>query len=314
MQNFYGINLLTKREHFTNKKNELYCQQYCFDNNYISIGYQTGEDYKINTIEDYENLHKNDTDSSWKHLYNRFCGINKDDFVWVKKDARTYYLGKVANNNPFIPPDKWIQKIGLVKECIWVKDIEFDEVPGCVINQFSGRNRTLWQIRKMSDTVKQYCTLLYETKSNPKNQNKISLNGCINELIHYDDLEDLLGIYLQVHGYGNPPEKYIIHPSTNKLSTKTIEYELRSYDGKKAGVQCKTGDDNIDEDLDKILDLIKNENYTIYVCVMSDKNYRNINDNLKQIDFNELIEWVNENNNKLLLPKRIQTYIELTSI
>ena len=242
MQNFYGIKLLTKREYFENENGELYCQKYCFENNYISIGYQTDGHPEIDTKENYENFYKNDT--KWQHLYKRFSEINKDSYIWVKKDARTYYLGKITDTVPSIPKDNWIQKIGLVRKCIWVKNIEFDEIPGCIINQFSGRNKTLWQIRKISDSIKKYCTWLYETKINDINQNIVSLNlkGCIKELIHYDDLEDLVGIYLQVHGYKDTGEKYIIHPSTNKLSTKTIEYELRSYNGKKAGVQCKTGD------------------------------------------------------------------------
>lgn len=313
MQDFYGIKLLTKRELFANEKGELFCQAHCFDKNYIAIGYQTDGHPEIDTKEKYENFYKNNT--SWQHLYNRFCSIKEGSFVWVKKDSRTYYLGKITDTEPFIPEDNWIQKIGLVRKCVWVKDIEFDEIPGSAINQFSGQNVTLWQIRKFSDSVKEYCTWLYERKNYCKNKNTVSLKGCIKELIHYDDLEDLVGIYLQVHGDKDTGEKYIIHPSTNKLSTKTIEYELRSYSGKKVGVQCKSGDDNIDKDLDKILDLINNEKYTIYICIISDGDkYKNINDNLKQIEFNELLEWASENKNRLLLPKRIQNYIDRANL
>ena len=116
-------------------------------------------------------------------------------------------------------------------------------------------------------------------------------------------MEDLLGLYLQKE------KGYFIIPSTNKSSTKLIEYELRrKNNGKieKSCVQCKTGTSIVEDDIFKDEEF---KDYKIYISTINNDNYDNKRDNVKTIYTDDLWNWAKDN--KELLPERIQKYIEI---
>ena len=139
------------------------------------------------------------------------------------------------------------------------------EVPGKVINNFiAGKT-----VNSVDDSLLKYCEFLYQRKVEKDKGKEISKKmsfkddgekyKTLKNLLHYEDTEDLLGIWLQT------VREYIVFPSTNKQGTKDYEYILKKKDGhKKAIIQCKTGNDCIDLE---IFDTYKN-NYDIYLFVV----------------------------------------------
>lgn len=284
--NFYRVKLFTVSQHKEDRK-------YCFDNNLIGVGYGSDDcsdvDSYINKIE-YEIQYK---DSSFYSSYKNLYKMKNGDYVWTQIDGLNYALGKIESDF-FI--DDTHKSMGAVKKCKWKKDISFDEIPGKIINYFVGGGRTLVKMTSLSESIKMYCKFLYK-------ENVSLENLKFEELIHYDDLEDLVGLYLQ------EKEKYFILPSTNKKSKKLVEFELvNSINNNKACIQCKTGDEQV---FINTIEQIKNEfkNYTIYICTTNDKNYNDIKEFVKTITIQELYDWAKNHIN--ILPKRIQNYIKL---
>lgn len=274
-------------------------QTYCIKNNLVAIGWGFENEPEIK-LDEYKKRveEKFGKDRNFKISYNNFLNLNKDDFVWVEINARDYRLGKIQEkyDKYSIVKDKEKCRMGLTKKCMW-KKINFNDVPGEVINSCAQRGCTLIQKHNLDD-FKEYFEYLYD-KCNYN-------NTCIldyKKLLHYDDLEDLLGLYLQKE------KGYFIIPSTNKSSTKLIEYELRrKNNGKieKSCVQCKMGTSIVEDDIFKDEEF---KDYKIYISTINNDNYDNKRDNVKTIYTDDLWNWAKDN--KELLPERIQKYIEI---
>ena len=294
---FYRIKLLTP-----SSKHPPEHRDFCFEKNLFAIGWEV--DGNINTIEDYENAAKikyckgknlsGNINSSYKNIKNMEIG----DYIWTQKDARTYYLGKVDSEILF--DSDYANWLGLTRSCGEWKEINFNEVPGIVTSYFAGSGQVLVCCNRLneSEDIKKYCEWLYnKTKGKPKISD-------YKNLLHYDDLEDLLGLFLQYGEYND--KKYYIHPSTNKLSTKAIEYELRSEDGEKIGIQCKIGDSSVDSNT---LTEFTQKGYTILVATKNDNDC--VGENIKKIPIDVL--WTFAKKHQEILTDRIKNYISLTN-
>lgn len=284
----YRIKLFTDRENHDSDK------EYCLEHNLVAIGWGLNNVDNVNT---YKNLIRNEyTSKGFKSSFNKICGMNIGDYVWTKVDGMDYRLGKIISDM-FLLPDYKDGRMGLTRKCEWRK-VEFNDVPGKILSCFLV-GYTLTGV-KMDEDFEKYCKWLYDGK---KPEDKIIISNYKN-LLHSDDLEDLLGIYLQAHGDNNG-EKYIIIPSTNKQSTKYIEYELLNSKGEKACVQCKIGNSSVDSPIFE-----KFKNYKIFICTLNEnKNYDA--DNVEVIRVDTLWNWAKEHN--YLLPDRIKNYITLTN-
>lgn len=283
--NIYRIKLFTQKsgEHSESKHRE-----YCLENNLFAIGWPITDiteisEYEKNCYTKYGSYH------GFKVSYKNLRQIQLNDLVWTQQDGRTYLLGKIKsdiyidNNQPDMGPVRSVEQ--------W-KKIEFDDVPGKIISSFVGIGTTLQRIR-VDNNFKEYCKWLYEDKTYQLNKSFFDYRA----LLHSDDLEDLLGLYLQKE------LKYYIIPSTNKQGTKLIEYELVRDDGTKACVQCKIGNSKVD---DTIFQEFKDYN-KIYITTMNDESYDRNGSNVQTIRLKTLEEWAM--NNKEILPQRIQNYI-----
>ena len=294
LPDFYRIKLLTKS---SNHKEEQ--REDCFKNNLIAIGWPIEE--SINSLNEYLNYAKKkysqDTFNKLNYSYNNLNRMKIGDFIWVQKDSRNYYLGQV--DSEIIYDDEYIHDIGLIRRCSEWKHVDFDDVPGIVTSYYAGPGKVLEYCKSINenDDIKRYCMWLY----NDKNY-KIIINSGIS-LLHYEDLEDLMGLFLQ---YGYKGTKYYIHPSTNKLSTKAIEYELRNDNGEKFGVQCKIGKSTVKEN-EKTLKALINDGYRIFVCTYGNEEYDD--KRITKISINEIWGWAVEH--KELLPERIKNYINV---
>lgn len=300
--NIFIVKLFTSNTY----ESEYNAQDYCFEKNRVAIGWGLQENM-INGKETPEELVQMNINYNYKYckeslsrfktaLKNIKDKMKKGDFIWTQNnDGRNFRLGKVTDDAPFIDKDNLL--IGLSRHCEW-HTIDYNDVPGEIINSYQRRTITLFMKHNLHD-FEEYFNYLYS--------GDCSLNKRLNykQLLHYDDLEDLLGIYLQKH----KDFQYYLFPSSNKISTKLIEYELRrEKNGKieKACVQCKTGDSIVDESFFKLNEF---KDYRIYISTMKNDNYDKKGKNVKTIFTDELWEWAK--NNKNLLPGRIQKYIEI---
>lgn len=269
---------------------------YCINKNLMAMGWPLDnvdnvEGYLDKILKCKKYFKEGKPEGGLLRTLNTIKKVEKDDFIWAQKDGRNYLLGKVKSD---LCIDKENPRLGLARECEW-KEINFDDVPGKVISCFSGRGCTLQKIRK-EDISEEYCKWLYNGK-----KDKVRIKDWKN-LLHYDDLEDLLGLYLQ------DKLKWFVLPSTNKQSTKLIEYELRNKKGEKACVQCKIGNSEINsEKEDNIFEIFNN--YHIFIVTITDKNYDNKGNNVKTIQIDKLWKWARNNQN--LLPERIKNYVKL---
>ena len=282
--NIFRIKLFTQKsgEHVESQH-----RQYCIKNNIFAIGWPIEN---INKISEYEQICYNKYASfqGFKISYNNLKKMQVNDFVWTQQDGRTYLLGQVKseiyidNNQPDMGPVRAVDH--------W-KKIDFDDVPGKIISSFVGIGKTLQGVH-VDNNFKEYCQWLYKDKSYKLNKGLFNYKA----LLHSDNLEDLLGLYLQKEFH------YYIIPSTNKQSTKLIEYELVKEDGTKACIQCKIGNSKVSN---AIFEEFKNHN--IFIATMDNELYDDKGKNVKTIKLKILEEWAIKN--KAILPQRIRNYM-----
>ena len=285
----YRIKLFTQKEgvHAEGKD-----QQYCLERNRFAIGWGLPN---ISDFEKYKNEILNsdniDINRGLEYSLQYIEAINENDYVWTQLDGRKYLLGKVKGKIFF---DNERYRIG---PCLNVTDwklIDFDLVPGKIISCLVSFGPTL-QVLSVDNTFEKYCEWLYTG-----NKDDILHIDNIKSLLHYDDLEDLLGLYLQ-----DKYEYYII-PSTNKQSTKLIEYELRDKSGNKACVQCKIGNSKVK--IKDIRDVFPKNEYKIFICTLCEFKDSYWDENIEKIPVEELIDWAK--NHTFLLPERIKQYLQ----
>lgn len=278
----YRIKLFALNEGQHKEEND---RKYCIDNNIFAIGWGNN---CVSTFEEYQNALKGQKISRGQKIsLNNMLNVTIGNYIWTQKDGRTFLLGKVTSN---IFLDNTRKRIGPTRKCQW-KYINFDDVPGKILSCFVGLGTTLQKVNT-NEIFEKYCQWLYENK-----KSKIIIKDC-RYLLHSDDLEDLLGLYLQ------KTYNYYILPSTNKQGAKLIEFELRDNNGNKACVQCKIGDDTVG---DEIFEEFKD--YQIFISTLRDDEYRNKGNNVQAIKINELLNFAKGNQN--IIPERIKNYINL---
>ena len=275
----------------------------CIEANQIAIGWPVKdakdlENYweKAQKIKDYCN-DNNDIMMGLKVSLNRLINISDnikngiENYIWVQIDGLDYRLGKITNSEIIFD-----NKFGPMMKCE-LNDkrnkIDFDLVPGEIISRFVGRGYVLCQVH-CSEEIEKYCKTLYENYKPEINANNIK------NLLHYDDLEDLAGLYLQ------EKMNYYIIPSKNKQGSKLIEYELRDKFGNKACIQCKIGDSEVN--VKKIRE--KYPHHKIYVCTLNEEIDNFSDSNAERIPIKEIFDWMKDHKN--ILPERIKKYIDLT--
>lgn len=240
--------------------------------------------------------------------------LKKGDFIWTRNPEKgEYWLGRVTKNIQDIGVEDFYQIYKIDQEtdssddfCLSIpcekwKKFKLDEVPGNIINSFMGH---VIAHSSASEKIFSYCKSIYDNEQYPT----ISVED-FKYLLHPDDEEDLLGLYLQKE------KNYYIYPSTNKLATAAFEYELIQKDTlKKAIIQCKMSDTNID------LNSLLSYGYDIYCTtdkgniLYNDKIYKkgditNIKVEILPLDF--LITWAAKPENICILPNRLQRYIKM---
>ncbi|MCQ2734677.1 MAG: hypothetical protein MJ212_01845 [Alphaproteobacteria bacterium] len=322
MSNLWRIHLFGDAE--GDSKNE--ARTYCIKNKIMAIGWPCW--IKHDDVEEYLKKYKlvegwTKKNGNCKDPVNRIIEqVQENDYVWTydKQEGR-YCIAKVVDKQAHIPvpsDDKLFKWFGVYRSVEnWCYCDNF-EVPGKVINGCI-KGQTL---QAVDSCLFEYSKYLYQ-KKHTKNPNLIfkqeeNSEDTLKNLLHYDDLEDLLGLWLQI---GN---EYVVFPSTNKQGTKDYEYILKKKDGsRKAVIQCKTGYSGIDASK---FNKYVNDDYNVYLAttfgIISNKpenmieiNNQNskINDYSAQmysVSIKYLLDWAAKN--EKILPDRIKYYLEIT--
>ncbi len=213
-------------------------------------------------------------------IFNEHQAINiKENDLCLMCNGNQFYIAKVKDNVTRYHPNENYIDAG-VYDVSFYRHVEkwyliggLDDTPAIIVHQLRARNQKTIDIR-YNDDLKDICKLVY----NELCDNKDSIPACLQsttgqkplnetnfiKLLHGDDLEDIVGLYLQSLGY-------LIQPSSCKHNTHEIEYILLHLQEKrKAVVQVKKAGPAID-----ILEYNKYQNYEVYLLSEND-NYLNM--------------------------------------
>jgi hypothetical protein len=267
-------------------------QAYTISNNLLSLGWGCVELKDCKNYEDYYKLASSYSewdDAAFHKAINAIKWINKGDLCWAKVGGK-YYLCKVDDDAPQYVYNPNFFRMGVSRKCTW-KSYDMDEVPGKVINSLK-YGSTLQRV--ISPVSLAYSKFLYDgTKTDGINS--------FADLLDSDDLEDLLGLYLQIE------KNYLVFPSTNKKDTAEYEYMLINRDTTKlAVIQCKTGYDSIPTDSPLLSKSFIN--FDVYLTTIYGGYPANYGDNVHIVKIEILEEFAREHKN--LIPRRIQKFIE----
>ncbi len=280
-------------------------RQYCIDKGLLAIGWIVEENKSYENFEEYVKEGKEKGEREDNDVYktpfikatNAMRNIKRGDYCWTRGDNGKYYLGIMEDDDIICKKIDDYPDIGCYRKCKWT-EFELDDVPGKVISCLIAGS-TLQRIDDIG-------ALLYSHFLLTKDKTVISGEDNFFSILHPDDIEDLVGIYLQYE------KNYIYVPSTNKKGTAVIEYMLinREKPYKKAVIQCKSGYSSIDEKLFGE----DYEEYEIYLFVVDGSVPE-----IKEKDKNRIIKIEKKKlfdfcvKNKEILPNRIKKYIEMIS-
>ena len=317
MPNVFKINLFCWKD--IKEKKSVY-QDYCIEHNILGWGWTRGENPSpVETLDEYKEDYINNKNEG-KKLANltKACNQAKEmregDFCWTYAEGQ-WYLGKIGGGFCFRPPDKEYPAFGMYRKCEWTHIEEYDLVPGnvCVRSKSDGTLKCVSE----KENFYIYCKDLYNGKKASQ-----SLGLDFWELAHYEDLEDLVGLYLQKQ------EGYFVIPSTNKTGTKDYEYKLiqNGSPHREAVIQCKNND-NISPEVWGKFETGDYQDLNVYILTVKEdthpegdeKNYKKSNDIFAYTGYNGRIKVFNKDklknwaqDNIKILPQRVQKFLELS--
>lgn len=250
--------------------------------------------------------------------------VQENDYVWTyNKNKGRYYIAKIIDKKAHAPvykeKDFFSEEFGVYRQVENWCHCENSEVPGKVINGCI-KGQTL---QPVDSCLLEYSEYLYQKKHFNNSNLVFKPSECIEDtlknLLHSDDLEDLVGLWLQID------RDYVVFPSTNKQGTKDYEYMLKKKDGsRKAVIQCKTGYSDIDAA--KFKQYVDEKKYNVYLATIfgnilnKPENMIEITDQtpvqenssaqIYNVSIEYLLSWAAKN--KEILPDRIKYYLEIT--
>lgn len=268
----------------------------------MGVGWPINTDSKkVEWKEYYEKAKKkykvDGSDKGWWRALNALKNrVKADDLCWTRDLNGIYYLGRVQDDSWFYSTYQLNIKADIVnyRKCHWMKVGEIDSVPGQIVNRFI-RGGTLERIK--GATMREFSKFLYNYLSDSEEYQIKQVEPDFFSLIHSDDCEDIIGLFLQAKGY------HII-PSSCKKSTVNYEFVLKhKEDGHKSVVQVKKG--HVDLNIGDYGAL----NSKVYLFTTDGSYTGNPTSNVAVIDKKEVQSFVNDNFN--VLPDKIQTWIKI---
>lgn len=215
-------------------------RQFCFDNNVLGFGWPIRSESDEVTWDEYEaKAEEKYGGESWTKATNAlYDRMEVGDLCWTRDHDGSYHLGAVTGPWRYDDsPKHRSADIVNVRGCQWVEVGAPDAVPGKVIGSLDVGG-TLQRVN--GETIQEYSVMLYQRLSDGDGDGDTVDTDDIFSLLHPEDCEDLVALYLQENGYR-------LIPSTCKTTTSTYEYVLKHRDtGEKAFAQVKRGSVSLD--------------------------------------------------------------------
>ena len=179
----------------------------------------------------------------------RLNNLKKDDLIWIRSKGK-YHLGRVTEKSHYLyayrdsQKNSDILKLGINNQFTdidWCEVGSESDIPGRILIAFYQKG-TLIEIDE--ESALNISQIIYNKKDNYyKISNKLENNKTnFYSLLSPNDCEDLLYFYLY-HKF-----KYIVIPSTNKISTQNYEFVMLNSNNRdgKIYIQVKNGEVNIE--------------------------------------------------------------------
>ena len=176
----------------------------------------------------------------WERAITKLKGMNEGDLVWTRKKKGHYYLGRLtdAELKPTYGKEYVRSDIGSARACDWHEVPDDDAVPAAVSRSTRGTIHLVEGGMGKSLVQSQYhFNRLAGRAIFPVGSFRESLFDVLGPY----DLEDLVGLYLQVK------ENLLVIPSSCKHSTPRVEFWMKDRrSGEEVGVQVKSGSQTVD--------------------------------------------------------------------
>jgi hypothetical protein len=265
-------------------------QEFCISNKIAGIG------WPVNTKR--EKLNKTQFEKLCRSKYGKLPGsvnamVNRmsiGDYIWTRKGNQEYFLGKIVSDWAYENADDFVTNdvVNYRKVEEWKSKGEIDKIPGKVVSAFRATS-ALQQID--SDAIRHISDFIWNGYKPEEMNQKLDFF----DLIGDQELEDLVGIYLQM------AKDYIIIPSTCKSDTALIEFSLiHKKTGNSAYLQVKSGNSFAD-----LKPLLEKKGQVYYF--QKDKVEREEYKKLIHISEAEILEFIK--NHQAILPENIKVWL-----
>ena len=218
-------------------------REFCLKQGYCGVGWSVETDATSLDWETYYQLgekqyYYKDDRGWWPAIHALHDRMEIDDLCWTRDHSGTYHLGRITGPWQYVKlPGSYENDIYNLRTCEWQKIGKEDDVPGAVVRSLM-RGRTIQQVH--DETALVYSQNLFNEIIEKIHYHLVEHSSDLFSLLSPDDLEDVVGLYLQARGY-------LILPSTCKRSTQAYEFVLIHKDtGERATIQVKSGHTGVD--------------------------------------------------------------------
>ncbi len=269
---------------------------FCIERNIVGIGWAI--DGTPKNKEEYLSLskikHKNSL--GWRRATSDFISrMEIGDLVWARKRAE-YYLGRIESDWEYRGAYEYLNTDAVnVRKCPWLSVPTLGHVPGKISASFRAGSTVQRVIQGSAITYSKY---LYNQLAKREEYGlDLSPEADIFSLLSDEDLEDLVGLYLQWK------HKYLFQPSSCKRDTPLVEFELVSQDGKiKASASVKSGETPID------MSEFATRTDQVYLFAACERYLGKGKENLMPIPKADLRQFLRDH--EAVLPERIRLWIK----
>ena len=272
---------------------------FCIGKNIVGIGWPVDEAPKDK--EEYFSLGKAKyTDKwalGWRRATNDFIlRMDVDDLVWVRSGVGEYYLGRIKDVWEYRGSKEYQEAdVVNVRSCPWFPVGTLSHVPGKISASFRAGSTMQRVIQESAIIYSKY--LFNQLIGSEVYSRELKPEADIFSLLSDEDLEDLVGLYLQLK------LGYLIWPGTCKRDTPLVEFELVSKDGKiKASAQVKSGETVIN--MDDFVDC----KGLVYLFAACEQYIGTAKENFIQIPKADLDNFMHDH--EAALPRRIQEWMK----
>lgn len=222
--------------------------EYCNRKNIIGLGWEIPNQFKSKELT-MEEAFNTRAEKSFKDNMITLAKIEKNDIVWVRTEDGIYYIGKIINDE-YKCWDAWEENkedaekydIRNVKSCKFYKVGGIENVPGVVVNSFSGQGPSIRRIGneydfKLQKEIRTICKYIFNKVCDETEKYEMNTKTDMDfwRFINDQEAEEIVSLYLQFK------KNYKVYITTKRKDTVRYEFVMVNEKGQKAVVQVKTG-------------------------------------------------------------------------